>query len=131
MAGRGPQTDAPKDTHVTLRIEDETVDYLDALGEAWGLTRNDGEVNRSEVLRTVINTHNGILFGNFFGIIDNDALADEWGEIGHVLAAANEAERGLPAGLQTPRLADVLEPIPLLMSAAEVELSEVEATDAE
>lgn len=128
---RGPATDDPKDRHVSVRLDTDTVSYIDALGEAWGLTKPDGDVNRSEVLRTVIKTHNGVLYGNFFGIVDNDVLAAEWGEIGHVLAAANESERGVPPGLQEPRLADILEPIPMLLSAAAVELNDVEGVDAE
>lgn len=124
-----PDTDEPKNHHITLRVDTPLVEYLDALGEEWDMVKEDGDVNRSAVLRTVIKTHNGIAFGNFFGIVDNDALADEWGEIGHLLAAANESERGVPEGLQTPRLVDVLEPVPLLVSAAEVELNDVERDD--
>lgn len=126
---RGPETDEPKNEHVTLRLDKNLVDYLDALGEDWGIMKPDGEVNRSKVLRTVIKTHNGVVFGNFFGIVDNEALADEWGEIGHLLAAANESDRGVPEGLQEPRLVDILEPIPLLVRAAEVELNGVERDD--
>lgn len=122
---RGANGGDGNSNHLSMRVDEATVEYLESLGHEWGMTREDGSVNRSEVLRTIIKTHNGILFGNFFGVTDNDALADEWGELGHLLASANEADRGVPAGLQEARLADVLEPVPLLVSAAEAELKEV------
>lgn len=122
---RGRSTENHKDTHVTVRLPKEDVEYLDAVGEEWGLVKDGGDVNRSETLRTIIKTHSGLLYGNFFGIVDNDRLASEWGSVGHTLAAANESDRGVPTGLQEARLVDVIGPVPLLVSAAETELEGV------
>jgi len=65
-----------------------------------------------------------VLFGNFFGVVDTDKLADEWGDVGHLLSASVDSERGVPDSLARARLVDVVEPIPVLVSAAEVELEE-------
>ena len=108
-------------THVSVRLDVETVDYIDQLGQQMGFVKG-GSVNRSETLRTVIKTHNGILFGNFFGVVDNDKLAREWGDVGHLLASSAESDRGVPTGVDEACLADVLEQIPVLMAAAEAEL---------
>jgi len=108
-------------THVSVRLDVETVDYIDQLGQQMGFVKG-GSVNRSETLRTVIKTHNGILFGNFFGVVSNDKLAAEWGEVGHLLAASVESDRGVPASIDRARLVDVVQPVPLLLSAAELEL---------
>ncbi len=118
---RGRDSEEPKETHVSVRLGVDTVEYLDQLGEQLGFVK-DGSVNRSKTLRTVIKTHNGVLFGNFFAIVDNDALADEWGDVGHLLSASLESDRGVPESVSRARLVDVVEPIPLLVSAAEVEL---------
>jgi len=120
---RGPDSDDRKETHVSVRLGVETVDYLDQLGEQLGFVSGDS-VNRSKTLRTIIKTHNGVLFGNFFGVVDTDKLADEWGDVGHLLSASVESERGVPDSLARARLVDVVEPIPVLVSAAEVELEE-------
>jgi hypothetical protein len=114
---RGSNSDG-KDTHVSVRLDEETVDYIDNFADEMGLD------SRSESLRTIIKTHNGLLFGNFFGVVDDDKLASEWGEVGHLLAASVESDRGVPPGMAEARIADVLEPIPLLVSAAEVELGD-------
>lgn len=114
-------TGSGKDTHVSVRLDEQTVDYIDSFGDMIGV--GDGEsVNRSESLRTIIKTHNGMLFGNFFGVVDNEKLAGEWGDVGHLLASSVESDRGVPESMRKARLADVLEPIPVLVSAAEVEL---------
>lgn len=125
-------TNDAKQNHVSLRVDHATLEYIDRVGEEWDIRRDDGEVNRSEVLRLIISTHQGIMLGNFFGIVDTDALAREWGETGHLLAAAYEADRDLPEGLSDPCLADVLEPVPILVRAAEVEHgdTELEPSDA-
>lgn len=109
-----------KSQHLSLRVDPQTFDYLDGLAEDWGID------NRSEVLRLIIKSHNGLLFGNFFGIVDNEKLAAEWGDVGHLLAAANEADRGVPSNLQEPRLVDIVESIPMLVAAAEVEAGNVD-----
>jgi len=119
---RGPDTDSQKTTHVSVRLDEDTVAYLDGLGEEWGFVRDDGSVNRSQTLRTAIKAHNGLLFGNFFGVVDPDKLSDEWGDVGHLLAAGLESDRGVPESVTHARLSDVLRPIPMLVSAAEVEL---------
>jgi hypothetical protein len=120
---RGPDTDNQKDTHVSVRLDAETVDYLDGLGRELGYVRGDGSgVNRSQTLRTIIKTHHGVLFGNFFGVVEPGKLSDEWGDVGHLLAAAAESERGVPESVKRARLADVLAPLPVLTTAAEVEL---------
>lgn len=117
---RGSETDNPKDTHVSVRLDAETVDYLDTVGEDMGFVQN-GSVNRSKTLRTIIKTHHGLLFGNFFGVVDTGSLSEEWGDVGHLLAGCVESGRGVPASLSHARLADVVEDVPVLVSAAEVE----------
>lgn len=119
---RGPNSDSKKDTHVSVRVDQNTVDYIDQFGEMVGLVDGSGGVNRSKTLRTIIKTHHGLLFGNFFGVTDPDKLSDEWGDVGHILASSVESERGPPDPLDTARLADVVESVPVLVSAAEVEL---------
>lgn len=114
-----------KSHHVSVRVDKQTVEYLDGLADDWGID------SRSEVLRLIIKSHNGLLFGNFFGIVDNDRLADHWGSLGHLLAAANEAGRGVPEDLQEPRLVDVVESVPMLVSAAEVEAGNIDLDELE
>lgn len=115
-----PESESTKTHHVSLRVDQQTYHYLEGLAEDW-------EMGRSEALRTIIKSHHGVMWGNFFGIVDNDKLADEWGDIGHLLAAANESDRGVPATLSEPRLVDVIEPLPILISAAEVEMGDMDA----
>jgi len=43
---RGPDSDNRKETHVSVRLGVETVDYLDQLGEQLGFVNGDS-VNRS------------------------------------------------------------------------------------
>jgi hypothetical protein len=105
-----------KDTHVSVRLDEETVEYIDNFADEMGLD------SRSESLRSIIKTHNGLLFGNFFGVVDDEKLASEWGDVGHLLTAAAESDRGVPPSMTDARIVDVLEPIPVLLSAAEVEL---------
>jgi hypothetical protein len=119
---RGPDSDGEKKQQVSVRLGVETVDYLDQVGEQLGLTSPDGTVNRSKTLRSIIKTHNGLLFGNFFGVVDNGKLGSEWGDVGHLLAASVESPRGVPESMREARLVDVVEPIPVLISAAEMEL---------
>lgn len=119
---RGPDSDAPKDTQLSLRVDAETLSYLDGVGREWDLEREDGTVNRSAVLRIIIKSHAGLLFGNFFGVIDTDELGEEWGGVGRLLANAVESERPLPPGLENARLADISAPIPVLVAAADTEL---------
>lgn len=124
---RGPNTDeSQKDTHVSVRLAEDNVEYLDRLGEELGFVR-DGDVNRSQTLRTVIKSHNGLLFGRFFALLDSEKLADEWGDVGELLAAAKATDGGLPDQLSEARLADVTEPVPVMVAAAHVELEEGEA----
>lgn len=110
------ESDQSKTHHVSMRVDRQTYNYLEGLSEDW-------DMDRSKVLRNIIKSHHGLLFGNFFGIVDNEKLADEWGDVGHLLAAANEADRGVPDSLAEPRLVDVVEPVPVLISAAEVEMA--------
>lgn len=114
---RGSDSDG-KDTHVSVRLDEETVDYIDNFADEMGLD------SRSESLRTIIKTHNGLLFGNFFGVVDDDKLATEWGDVGHLLASSVESDRGVPPSMSEARIVDVLEPIPVLVSAAELELGD-------
>lgn len=110
-----------KDTHVSVRLDEQTVEYIDSFGDMIGVGEGES-VNRSAALRAIIKTHNGILFGNFFGVVDNEKLASEWGDVGHLLASSVESDRGVPGSMTQARLGDVLEPIPVLVAAAEVEL---------
>jgi len=114
---RGSNSDE-KDTHVSVRLDQDTVEYIDNFADEMGLD------SRSESLRTIIKTHNGLVFGNFFGVVDDEKLASEWGDVGHLLAASFESDRGVPPSMTEARIADVLEPIPVLVSAAEVELGD-------
>jgi len=109
-----------KDTHVSVRLDEQTVEYIDSFGDEMGFT------SRSAALRAIIKSHNGVVFGNFFGIVDGEKLASEWGDVGHLLASSVESDRGVPDSMTEARLADVLEPIPLLVSAAEVELGDLD-----
>lgn len=106
---------------LSLRMSAEQVELIDALGEAWGITKDDGSVNRSETLRVMTETLNGVLSGRFFAIVDHDALAEEWGAVGEVLALANRADGDLPEAMREARLQDVLKPAPDLMGASRVE----------
>lgn len=108
-------SDAPKSHHVSVRVDRQTNTYLEGLAEDWGVD------SKSEALRLIIKSHNGMLTGSFFGIVNNDRLVEEWGDVGHLLAAASESERGVPGGVDGARLVDVVEPLPVLVSAADVE----------
>lgn len=116
-----PSDRESKSHHVTVRMSPEQTAFIDALGEAWGITKTDGSVNRSETLRLITEALNGILAGRFFAIVDTDALATEWGAVGQVLALAAEADGELPAAMREARLQDVLKPPPDLVGAARVE----------
>lgn len=108
--------------HVTVRMGADQVEVLDTLGEAWGITKDDGTVNRSATLRLVTEAFGGVLTGRFFAIVDNDKLAKEWGAVGQVLALANEADGDMPTAMREARLADVLKPAPDLVGAGRLEL---------
>lgn len=113
-------TSSGKNTHISVRFDEQTVDYIDNFGDEMGFN------SRSEALRAIIKSHHGVVFGNFFGIVDDDKLASEWGDVGHLLAASVESDRGVPPSMSQARLADVLEPMPLLVSAAEFELGDLD-----
>lgn len=127
--GRPPDDDSEKDTHISVRVSPETAAYLDAIGKELGHGRENGSVNRSATLRSIIKIQNGILFGSFYGIIDPGAMRDEWGDVGHLIAAALSSDMGVPEGLENARLADVMAPIPVIERAAEVELEETDEPD--
>ena len=67
-----------KEKHTSFRYGEETEHYLSLLQEDLGVD------NRSEVIRIIIKAFNGILFGNFLALLDDDALREEWGEIGEI-----------------------------------------------
>jgi len=129
-SGRGPDGDG-KDRHVSFRVDAETAEYIDSFADMAGFVSDDGSANRSAALRAIIKSHHGVLFGNFFGVVDHDKLSDEWGDVGHLLAASLDSDDGVPDTLDEARMADILEPIPVLVTAADVELGGVEGVSDE
>lgn len=113
--GRGPHTDEPKNNHVQFRASDSTIDLIDSLQERWGAS------SRSEVIRVMVHSHAGLMYGNFFALLDTDRLAEEWGGVGELLAAAIDSDRPLPSGVDRAQLRDVVVDVPLLLGAAHEE----------
>lgn len=119
---RGSDSHNPKTDHVSVRLDAQTAAYLDSLSHL--LVDGDGEsMNRSETIRVVVKSHSGLLFGNFLGVVDADKLSEHWGGVGHVLASSLRSDLGPPPQLDNARLADIIEPLPVLISAADAELS--------
>ena len=127
---RGPNTNGgEKNQHVSFRVDSKTASYIDSFAKMVGLVDESGSPNRSAAMRAIIKSHNGVLFGNFFGVVDHDKLESEWGDVGKLLTSAVESDRGVPQSLDDARMADILEPIPVLMSAADVELGDSGVAD--
>ena len=74
-----------------------------------------------KVIRIIIKAFNGLIFGNFLALLDKDALKEEWGEIGKLLALMKEDP---PESIDRARLGDVIKSLPYLVSAAKVELED-------
>lgn len=106
--------------HLTVRVDENTIELVDALGREWGVLKDDGDVNRSEVIRLLIDSYGGVLDGRFLALVDDDLLVEEWGCAGAVLAAAETTDEGPLDGMKDARLADVLKPLPSLVGAGRV-----------
>lgn len=111
-----------KEKHTSFRYGEETEQYLSSLQDDLGVD------NRSEVIRIIIKAFNGLIFGNFLALLDKDALKEEWGEIGKLLALMKEDP---PESIDRARLGDVIKSLPYLVSAAKVELEDINLKDEE
>lgn len=111
-----------KEKHTSFRYGEETEQYLSSLQDDLGVD------NRSEVIRIIIKAFNGILFGNFLALLDKEALKEEWGDMGKLLALMKEDP---PESIDRARLGDVIKNLPYLVSAAKVELEEIDLRDEE
>jgi len=110
--------DNGKNRHVSFRTDDDTVAFLDELNEAWGLD------SRSNVIRVIIDSYMGLLYGNVFGIIDPDKLRGEAPFFGEMLDHVLKSDTPLPETLQELRLIDIIADPDQLLGAAAVELEE-------
>jgi len=103
-----------KSKHITLRVSEETETFLNTLSEEW-------DMDRSEVIRTIFKGFNGLLYGNFLALLDEDRLEGNWGEIGELFKAL---KHNPTSNLDKATLSDVVKDLPVLVRATEVELGD-------
>lgn len=103
-----------KRLHSSIRYDEKTDRFLEQLEEEW-------KTNRSQAIRNIIKMFMGVMYGNFFALLDEDKLIQKWGETGKILSLIKEDP---PESVDKATLHEVIKDPEVLVNATEIELEE-------
>lgn len=100
---------------INFRADEELNQFLEEMKDNWDTTKSD-------VIRTIIRSHMGLLEAKFLAILKDDNL-DRWGDMGRMLRGLKESEKTSNAALEA-QLKDVVKDYEVLIGAEMAEVRE-------